>query len=212
LGRSIGWLPDGRLLVTGERLTRSEPDGSVAVHVDMNPVSPHGFTEMTIDGRGNIYVNSIGFDFSGEMAQRIEDRSNPPTGVIALVTSDGTARGDLLPLADQGRSRWNRHLIVEGQAIVRECLRRHQPGQARSWPSTARWPSPRRRVRAPRWRSSTVCLCDCHLYHAIRADLLRRLNRHAEAAREYRDAIVLTQNSAERNFLQHALQTLPSDG
>ena len=92
LGHSIGWLPDGRLLVTGERLTRYEPDGSVAVHVDLNPVSPHGFGEMTIDGRGNIYVNGIGFDFSEEMAQRVEDRSKPPTGVIALITADGTAR------------------------------------------------------------------------------------------------------------------------
>ena len=46
---------------------------------------------MTIDGRGNIYVNSIGFDFS-EMAERVMDPSNDPTGVIALITPDGTAR------------------------------------------------------------------------------------------------------------------------
>jgi RNA polymerase sigma-70 factor (ECF subfamily) len=39
-----------------------------------------------------------------------------------------TAAGDLLRLADQDRSRWNRDLIVEGQAIVRACLRRNQPG------------------------------------------------------------------------------------
>jgi sugar lactone lactonase YvrE len=92
LGHSIGWLPDGRLLVTGERLTRHEPDGSVSVHVDLNPVAPHGCSEMTIDGRGNIYVNSIGFDFSGEMAERVADRSMAPTGVIALITPDGTTR------------------------------------------------------------------------------------------------------------------------
>ena len=39
-----------------------------------------------------------------------------------------TAAGDLLRLADQDRTRWNRDLIVEGQAIVRACLRRNQPG------------------------------------------------------------------------------------
>jgi sugar lactone lactonase YvrE len=92
LGHAIGWLPDGRLLVTGQRLSRHEPDGSVSVHVDLAPISPHLWSEMTIDGRGNIYVNSIGFDFFAEMAARVNDRSKPPTGVIALITPDGTAR------------------------------------------------------------------------------------------------------------------------
>jgi RNA polymerase sigma-70 factor, ECF subfamily len=39
-----------------------------------------------------------------------------------------TAEGDLILLADQDRSRWNRTLIAEGQALVRRCLRRNQPG------------------------------------------------------------------------------------
>lgn len=39
-----------------------------------------------------------------------------------------TADGDLVLLADQDRSRWDRALITEGQALVRECLRRNQPG------------------------------------------------------------------------------------
>ena len=39
-----------------------------------------------------------------------------------------TAAGDLVRLADQDRTRWDRALIVEGQAIVRACLRRNQPG------------------------------------------------------------------------------------
>jgi sugar lactone lactonase YvrE len=92
LGHSIGWLPDGRLLVTGDRLRRHEPDGSVSVHVDLAPISEHLWSEMTIDGRGNIYVNSIGFDFSAEMAERVQDPSKSATGVIALITPDGRAR------------------------------------------------------------------------------------------------------------------------
>jgi RNA polymerase sigma-70 factor, ECF subfamily len=40
-----------------------------------------------------------------------------------------------------------------------------------------------------------------YLFHAIRADLLRRLGRHAEAARAYDAAIERTDNSAERQFL-----------
>jgi sugar lactone lactonase YvrE len=91
LGHSIGWLPDGRLLVTGDRLTRHEPDGSVAVHADLDLISKHGWSEMTIDGRGNIYANSIGFDFA-EMTERVKSPSRSPAGVIALVKPDGSAR------------------------------------------------------------------------------------------------------------------------
>jgi RNA polymerase sigma-70 factor (ECF subfamily) len=39
-----------------------------------------------------------------------------------------TAEGDLILLADQDRSRWNRTLIAEGQTLVRRCLRRNQRG------------------------------------------------------------------------------------
>src|ERR1043165_5108963 len=55
LGHSIGWLPDGRLLVTGDRITRRERDGATAVHADPSSISKYGWSEMTIDGRGNIY-------------------------------------------------------------------------------------------------------------------------------------------------------------
>jgi RNA polymerase sigma-70 factor (ECF subfamily) len=39
-----------------------------------------------------------------------------------------TPDGDLVLLADQDRGHWDRELIAEGQAIVRRCLRRNQPG------------------------------------------------------------------------------------
>jgi RNA polymerase sigma-70 factor (ECF subfamily) len=39
-----------------------------------------------------------------------------------------SAGGDLVLLADQDRGQWDRGLIAEGQAIVRRCLRRDQPG------------------------------------------------------------------------------------
>jgi RNA polymerase sigma-70 factor (ECF subfamily) len=36
--------------------------------------------------------------------------------------------GELVPLPDQDRSRWDADLIAEGHEIVRRCLRRNQPG------------------------------------------------------------------------------------
>ncbi|GAA3443291.1 RNA polymerase sigma factor [Planomonospora venezuelensis] len=50
-----------------------------------------------------------------------------------------------------------------------------------------------------------------HLYHAVRADLLRRLGRGAEAARAYEAAMARTQNAAERAFLRSRRQELDPD-
>jgi RNA polymerase sigma-70 factor (ECF subfamily) len=44
-----------------------------------------------------------------------------------------------------------------------------------------------------------------HLFHSTRADLLRRLDRPADAARAYERAIQLATNEAERDFLEHRL-------
>jgi sugar lactone lactonase YvrE len=83
LGWSIDWLPDGRMLVTGAGLMRSEPDGSTVPHADLGGVGVDGFNEIVVDGRGNVYVNG-GIDFRpGE---------GEPPGIIALVTPDGSVR------------------------------------------------------------------------------------------------------------------------
>ncbi|MFE2430390.1 RNA polymerase sigma factor [Streptomyces sp. NPDC059373] len=47
-----------------------------------------------------------------------------------------------------------------------------------------------------------------YVFHAIRADLLRRLGRNAEAVPAYEAAIARTENSAERAFLQRSRQAL----
>ena len=51
-------------------------------------------------------------------------------------------------------------------------------------------------------------LAGYYLFHAIRADLLRRLDRDAEAAVAYDAAIALTENAAERAFLRLRRQSL----
>ena len=47
-----------------------------------------------------------------------------------------------------------------------------------------------------------------HLFHATRADLLRRLERAEEAAVAYRRALELVTNPVERRFLERRLQSL----
>lgn len=53
-----------------------------------------------------------------------------------------------------------------------------------------------------------------HLYHAARADILRRLGHARESARAYRQALALTANAVERRYLTRRLsevETLPSE-
>jgi len=151
-----------------------------------------------------------------------------------------TPDGDLVLLADQDRNRWDHGLIAEGQAIVRRCLRRNQPGPyqiqaainavhsdapaaaATDWGQILRLysqllvlaPSPvvalHRAVAVAEVEGPDAALTlldgldlgGYHLFHAIRADLLRRLGRNVEAALAYEAAIARTENATERDFLQ----------
>jgi len=80
VGFCIDFLHDGRLLVTGEdRLLRREPDGSFVTHADLAALGK-GWNEVTVDRRGNIYVNNVGFSFGQEDFR---------PGTIAVVTADG---------------------------------------------------------------------------------------------------------------------------
>jgi sugar lactone lactonase YvrE len=82
----IDWLPDGRLLLVSGRdglLLRRESDGTLATHADLTGLSRFAWNDIAVDGRGNAYVNNIGFDFpTGIFAP----------GILAVVTPDGAAR------------------------------------------------------------------------------------------------------------------------
>ena len=47
-----------------------------------------------------------------------------------------------------------------------------------------------------------------HLYHAARADILRRLGRNAEAAQAYQEALCLATNKVEQSYLRERLRQL----
>jgi len=175
--------------------------------------------------------------------------------LMLLIESRRSARmtvdGDLVTLTHQDRGRWDHDLILEGQAIVRACLRRSRPGpyqiqaainavhSAAAVAAATDWsqilqlydqlmvcaPSPvvalNRAVAVAETAgpvkalalveallegpSASAPLEGHHLGHAIRADLLRRLGRWAEAAQAYRQALARVQNAAERRFLAAAL-------
>lgn len=78
MGWSVDWLPDGRMLTTGDKLRRYEPDGSITV------LAEQGANEMVVDAQGNIYLDGADFDFAGG--------AEPVPGWIKLVTPDGEVR------------------------------------------------------------------------------------------------------------------------
>ncbi len=78
MGYSVDWLPDGRLLTTGDKVRRQEPDGSLAVHAAQRA------NEIVVDARGNAYVNGADFDFAAG--------APPKPGYIKLITPDGQLR------------------------------------------------------------------------------------------------------------------------
>lgn len=164
--------------------------------------------------------------------------------LMLLIQSRRAARtspdGDLVLLADQDRSLWDRSLIAEGQVLVRHCLRLNRPGPYQiqaainavhsdaptaadtDWPQILQLynqlmtiaPTPvvalNRAVAVAEVEGPEVALAlvdglelpSSHLFHAIRADLLRRLGRGGEAALAYETAISLSENAAEREYLQ----------
>lgn len=174
-------------------------------------------------------------------------------GLLALmlmVDSRRAARvaadGDLVLLAQQDRALWDRERIAEGQALVRHCLQRNEPGPYQIQAAINAVHSDASAADAVDWgqilrlydqllslqptaivalnravavaevegAQAALALVDeldlngYHLFHAIRADLLRRLNRNAEAGIAYEAALALSGNSKEREFLQRRRQAL----
>ena len=81
LGWSIDWLPDGRLLVTGEELMRREPDGTMVRHADLSGMGVDGFQrDRRRRPRQHLRQRRL----------RFRSRRRECPRVIALVTPDGS--------------------------------------------------------------------------------------------------------------------------
>jgi len=157
------------------------------------------------------------------------------------------AAGDLVPLEEQDRTRWDHTTIEEGLAHLDAALRRGEPGPYQVQAAIAACHADARDSRDTDWveiailydelarmvptpvvelnRAVAVGMADgpeaglrlvdalddsgalagYHLLAATRADFLRRLDRTAEAAVAYREALALTTNDAERRYLERRL-------
>ena len=70
--------------MSGRRILRLEPDGSLAIHADLTSLRELGWNEIVVDGRANAYINAAGFDLMAG--------ADFVPGTIAVVTADGSAR------------------------------------------------------------------------------------------------------------------------
>ena len=158
------------------------------------------------------------------------------------------AAGELVLLADQDRTRWDRARIEEGKEILAAALRRSPPGPYALEAAIAAVHADAARAEDTDWRqiaglydllharhpspvvalnrAAAVSMADgpaaalplvdalagplseYHLWHATRADLLRRLERRDEAIAAYRRAHALAGNEAERRFLARRAREL----
>ncbi|MDQ2838004.1 MAG: RNA polymerase sigma factor [Actinomycetota bacterium] len=177
-------------------------------------------------------------------------------GLLALMLVTDARRssrtddaGELVLLAEQDRSGWDRDLIAEGHRVLLAALRGGQPGrfvlqaaiaalhaEATSYSDTdwaqiiglydlllRAWPSPvvalNRAVAIAMARGpaaglaaieaiEAAALAGYHYLPAARAELLRQLGRHQEAAQAYRQALDWVRNDAERSYLARRLAEL----
>ena len=158
------------------------------------------------------------------------------------------ADGDLVTLADQDRSRWNRAQIAEGTAVLERALRRRRAGPFQIQAAIAACHATAPVAAETDWaqivglytrlaevapgavvdlnRAVAVSMAEgpeaalplldaiagtgqlesYHLFHATRADLLRRVGRLSEAGESYRAALDLAPTEPERRFLRERLR------
>ena len=90
----LGWLPDGRLLVTGmlqRKVYAVDASGAITVHSDLSTLNPHMLNDMIVATDGTAYVSGFGWN----MWENSEFAPSP----IIRVRPDGRAEACTEPLA-----------------------------------------------------------------------------------------------------------------
>ena len=142
-----------------------------------------------------------------------------------------TTDGALVRLGEQDRSLWDRALIEEGHTLVRACLRLNRPGPYQIQAAIAAVHTDATEATSTAWSqivalNRAIAIAELegpaaalaavdpldldgyYLFHATRGDLLDRLGRPVEASEAFARALALTQNEAERAYLQGRIEAL----
>ncbi len=117
----LGWLPDGRLLISSmhdHRVLRREEDGSLSVHADLSELADFHLNDLITDAQGRAYVGNFGYDLHADMAQRevpaiLADESAGATR-LARVDPDGSVH----VAAEEVRFPNGMALLDEGRTLV----------------------------------------------------------------------------------------------
>jgi len=103
----LGFLPDGRLLITSMRdrkVLRREKDGSIVEHADLTALAPGELNDMLVDHEGRAWVGNFGFDlFAGAPACPTVIISVAPDGKAAIA-ADGLVFPNGTVLTPDGRT------------------------------------------------------------------------------------------------------------
>jgi RNA polymerase sigma-70 factor, ECF subfamily len=178
------------------------------------------------------------------------------SGLLALMLFHESRRatrvdadGDLVTLADQDRTRWDRRMIDEAVTVLDAAYDHARPGPYQLQAAIAGCHATAEDAKSTDWQriadlyalvarvspspvvelnravavaevdgpAAGLALVDAlrdsalagyHLLPATRADLLRRLNRLAEARTAYEEALALAPTEAERRFLTRRVDSL----
>lgn len=88
----LGWLPDGRLLISSmkdRKVLRREPDGTLAVHADLSALTGGPINDMVVDAQGRAYVGNFGFDLMAGAPVSTTTLVRVDTDGVAQVVADG---------------------------------------------------------------------------------------------------------------------------
>ncbi|MDH2054239.1 SMP-30/gluconolactonase/LRE family protein [Achromobacter marplatensis] len=88
----LGWLPDGRLLISSmkdRKVLRREPDGTLAVHADLSALTGGHINDMVVDAQGRAYVGNFGFDLMAGAPVATTTLVRVDTDGVAQVVADG---------------------------------------------------------------------------------------------------------------------------